>query len=70
MIKDDLDFENSDVIEALTIILDEIFKRNNKEVIKKLINLYRKHKKELWVVGDYLIVHYDDYDYQDKRQVL
>jgi len=61
MIKADLDFENSDVIEALTIILDEIFKRNNKEVIKKLINLYRKHKRELWIVGDYLIVHYDNY---------
>ena len=61
MIKDDLDFENSDAIEALTIILDEIFRRDNKEIIKKLINLYRKHKKELWIVGDYLIVHYDDY---------
>ena len=61
MIKADLDFEDSDVIEALTIILDEIFRRENKEIIKKLINLYRKHKKELWVVGDYLIVHYDNY---------
>jgi uncharacterized protein YjgD (DUF1641 family) len=61
MIKADLDFNNSDIIEALTIILDEIFKRENKKVIKKLINLYRKYKKELWVVGDYLIIHYDDY---------
>ena len=61
MIRADLDFDSSDVVEALTIILDEIFKRNNKEVIKKLINLYRKHKKELWIVGDYLIVHYDNY---------
>ncbi|XRP96920.1 SWIM zinc finger family protein [Methanocaldococcus sp. 16A] len=66
MIKADLDFNNSNVIEALTIILDEIFKRDNKEIIKKLINLYRKHKKELWIVGDYLIIHYDNYfDYMD-----
>ena len=58
MIKADLDFENSDVIEALTIILDEIFRRENKKIIEKLINLYRKHKKELWIVGDYLIEFY------------
>ncbi|MEO2117433.1 MAG: SWIM zinc finger family protein [Methanocaldococcus sp.] len=66
MIKADLDFNDSDVLEALTIILDEIFKRENKIVIKKLINLYRKYKKELWVVGDYLIEYYDNYfDYED-----
>ncbi|ADC69197.1 zinc finger SWIM domain protein [Methanocaldococcus sp. FS406-22] len=65
MIKADLDFNNSDIIEALTIILDEIFKRENKGIIKKLINLYRKYKKELWIVGDYLIIHYDNYfDYE------
>ncbi len=58
MIKADLDFEDSDVIEALTIILDEIFRRENKKIIEKLINLYRKHKKELWIVGDYLIEFY------------
>ncbi|ACV24709.1 SWIM zinc finger family protein [Methanocaldococcus fervens] len=61
MIKADLDFNDSNVIEALTIILDEIFKRENKEVVKKLINLYRKYKKELWIVGDYLIEFYDNY---------
>ncbi|HII59128.1 TPA: SWIM zinc finger family protein [Methanocaldococcus jannaschii] len=66
MIRADLDFNNSDIIEALTIILDEIFRRENKEAIKKLINLYRKHKKELWIVGDYLIEYYDNYfDYED-----
>ncbi len=58
MIKTDLDFEDSNVIEALTIILDEIFRRENKKIIEKLINLYRKHKKELWIVGDYLIEFY------------
>ncbi len=61
MINADLDFNDSDVVESLNIILDEIFKRNNKDIIKKVINLYRKHRKELWIIEDYLITHYDNY---------
>ncbi|NPA62411.1 MAG: SWIM zinc finger family protein [Methanococci archaeon] len=63
MLKMDLDFNDSNIIEALTLILDEIFERKNKETIKKLVDLYKKNRKELWLVQDYLI---ENWDYLDE----